>query len=81
VTAGIVVIFLGYTVASYGVVLARGYDITFKEWIDPLNPYSWPKGQIPKVPPGQVFPGGASDRPAPGHAAGRGGKIAGGAMG
>lgn len=58
-TAGIVVMFAGYTIASYGIVLLRGYDITWKQWINPLAPWTWPaKGtQIPKVPATQFLPG------------------------
>jgi len=56
VTAGLVGMFIGYTVASYGVCLLRGYDITWKEWINPLNPYKWPKGKVPIVPPTRVLP-------------------------
>lgn len=56
-TAGILIVFAGYTIASYGVVLLKGYNITLKQWIDPLDPYVWPKGAIPTVPPGQTFPG------------------------
>ena len=58
-TVGIVVIYLGYTFASYGVVLLRGYDITLKQWIDPVHPLTtWPAPN--SVPPGQVFPGAES---------------------
>lgn len=59
-TAGIVVIFVGYTASSYGVALLRGYDIPLKNWVDPLHPYQWPAGKVPTIPPGQVFPGGQS---------------------
>lgn len=59
-TAGILIVFAGYTIASYGVVLLKGYNITLKQWIDPLDPYVWPAGKIPKIPAGQIFPGGAS---------------------
>jgi hypothetical protein len=60
VTPGIIAVFVGYTIGSYGVVLLRDYDIPWSRWINPLNPWQWPaKGsKIPKVPAGRVFPGG-----------------------
>lgn len=46
-----------YTVASYGWVLLKGYDIPFTEWISPLNPYQWPgKGPVQTIPAGKLFP-------------------------
>ena len=58
-TAGIVIIFAGYTIASYGKVLLAGWDITFRQWIDPTKAWTWPaKGaDIPKVPDTQFLPG------------------------
>jgi hypothetical protein len=56
ITAGIVVLFAGYAIGSYGVVLLRGYDITWKQWISPLNPYPWPKGTVPSAGAQRVFP-------------------------
>jgi hypothetical protein len=53
-TVGILVIFAGYAIASYGVVLLRGWDITFRSWVDPLHAYVWPS-QIPHIPATQVF--------------------------
>jgi hypothetical protein len=52
----IISIFAGYTVASYGWNLLKGYNIGFKEWINPLAPYKWPSGKPPLIPPTQVFP-------------------------
>jgi hypothetical protein len=56
VTAGIIVIFAGYAIASYGIVLLRGYDIPWRRWINPLDPWTWPSGAVPTIPAGQVFP-------------------------
>jgi len=53
-TLGILIIFGGYTVASYGVVLIKGYDISFGQWINPLSPLSWPAPN--SVPATQIFP-------------------------
>lgn len=56
-TAGIIVIFAGYTIASYGICLLRDYDIPFRQWINPLNPFQWPaRGSVPKIPGSQVLP-------------------------
>jgi hypothetical protein len=50
----------GYALMSYGWILLKGYDITFRRWISPLNAYQWPaSGDIPKVPAGAVFPSAA----------------------
>lgn len=55
-TLGVLIVFAGYTVASYGIVLLRGYDIPLAQWVNPLDPWQWPSADIPTVPPGQVFP-------------------------
>ena len=56
-TAGILVMFLGYAVASYGYVLLQGWDVPWRGWIDPLHAYQWPAGGVPgPIPAGQVFP-------------------------
>lgn len=59
---GMGVIFAGYTVASYGWVLLRGWDIPLREWISPLHPYQWPGGGAapPTIPGSQLFPTGVS---------------------
>jgi hypothetical protein len=54
-TAGLIVIFAGYTIASYGVVLLRGYDIPFRQWIDPTDPWQWP-ATVPTIPATQLWP-------------------------
>jgi hypothetical protein len=60
-TFAILIMFGGYTVASYGWVLLKGYDITFKQWVNPLSPYTWPASGAPaKVVAGSVFPTGAA---------------------
>jgi hypothetical protein len=58
-TAGILILFAGYAVTSYGVVLLKGWNVPWRSWIDPLHPYRWPPagpGQIK----GRVFPDPAS---------------------
>lgn len=54
-----VAVFAGYTVAGYGWVLLKGWDIPFRQWVSPLHPYTWPAGGAdpPPIPPSQLFPG------------------------
>jgi hypothetical protein len=56
VTIGILAIFAGYTVASYGVCMLRDYDIPWKAWINPLSPWAWPAGAVPKIPATRLWP-------------------------
>lgn len=60
IVAPIIVMFLGYTAGSYGIVLMKSWEIPFRSWISPLHPYQWPvDGSSPPVmPEGQLFPGG-----------------------
>lgn len=58
-TAGIILAAWAYTFGSWGYILIKGYNITFKQWVDPFHPWDgqWP----PKcVPPGYLFPTTAS---------------------
>jgi hypothetical protein len=59
---GMAVVFAGYTVSSYGWVLLKGWNIPFRQWVSPLNPYTWPAGgaEPPPIPASQLFPGPAS---------------------
>lgn len=75
-TVSLLVIFVAYTIASYGVVLLRGYDVPWKQWIDPLDPYQWP-ANVPHIPPTQIFPSPAASA----AAAGAAGAAAGAAIG
>ena len=62
--AAILVYFAAYTAGSYGWVLVKGYNITLKQWVSPLNPYQWPPpgAKVPTVPIGSLMPtsGGAA---------------------
>ena len=58
ISVGIVLVFGGYSVGSWGWVLVQGYDVSFKQWVDPFNPLTtWP--QPNSVPVGQILPGSA----------------------
>ena len=72
VAAGILVMFAGYAVASYGYVLIRGWDIPFRAWVDPLHAYVW-AGTPNTVPLGQVFPSSLAVQAATTSTAGGGG--------
>ena len=56
-TLGIIVVFSAYAVASYGIVLMRGYDIPWRAWVNPVHPWSWPPGAVPRIPAAQFLPG------------------------
>ena len=62
---GIGLMFAGYSVSSYGYVLAKGYNISLREWFSPLNPYRWPAAgaPIPTVPKGKIWPTGSQAPP------------------
>jgi hypothetical protein len=57
-TLGMVVVFAGYTVGSYGWVLVKGWNIPFRRWVSPLNPYTWPSGggDPTPIPANKLFP-------------------------
>lgn len=59
-TAGIIIIFAGYAVASYGYVLVRGWNVPVRAWFDPLHAYRWPGAGPGAIPAGSVFPSSAT---------------------
>lgn len=46
-----------YAGGGYGYVLLRGWNIPFREWVSPLDPYQWPAGGPPPIPDTIIFPG------------------------
>lgn len=56
---GIVLIWGGYAVGSWGYLLVKGYNITLREWVSPLHPFTGPLAAAGTVPPGSVFPTGS----------------------
>jgi hypothetical protein len=54
---GMVVTFAGYGLASYGFLMVKGYNITFKQWFSPLHPFQGALNSNGYVPQGQLFPG------------------------
>jgi len=58
--AGVVIVWAGYAAASWGVVLLHGWNITFLQWVNPLNPYRYPAGGPAPIPDSQILPGSPS---------------------
>lgn len=56
------VLWLGYQQIIFGYTMMKGYDVTWMQLANPVDPYQWPaKGQpVPPVPKGQVFPSSSS---------------------
>jgi hypothetical protein len=56
---GMIFAWFGYSVASWGWILIKGWDVTFGQWLDPVHRYSgpWPP---PYIPDGYVLPPGAT---------------------
>lgn len=58
VALGFGVLWWGYLEVIYGYCLLKGYDITWHDLANPLNPYQWPaKGRTPSlIPSGKILP-------------------------
>ena len=48
----------GYSVASWGYFLVKGYDVKFTDWINPVHPYKGNPADAGTIPPYQVIPTG-----------------------
>jgi hypothetical protein len=53
---GIVLGFAAYTVGTWGYVLVKGYNVTLREWVTPLHPFTGPLDSKGCVPKGKIFP-------------------------
>lgn len=55
---GLGLLWVGYSVASWGWVLGRGYNITYVQWVAPVNGFNWPAPgvDVPRVPKGHLWP-------------------------
>jgi hypothetical protein len=50
-----------YGLGSWGYCLIRGWDVPFRAWFSPLNPYQFPPGGTPPpIPDTKLFPGSAA---------------------
>lgn len=67
---GAALLYGGYIVASFGWIMLRGWDIPFRSWVSPLNPYQW-AGTPSPIPATQIFPsvGGGIEGTVPGGSA------------
>ncbi len=53
---GIGLAFAAYTVGTWGYVLVKGFNITLREWVSPLHPFTGKLDSKGCVPPGFIFP-------------------------
>lgn len=54
-----VITWFGYTLASWGYIVVKGYNVTLSAWANPMKPYAgaWPPAQLD---PAVLLPGGTS---------------------
>jgi len=64
---------LGYSLASWGYFLVRGYDVKLGDWVNPVHIYPGNPLKAGPIPATQVFPGDSG----PAAATAAGGKGAG----
>lgn len=57
---GMVLLWAGYGVASWGYVLNKGYDISLRQWFSPIHPWTGDIARAGPIPAGQIFPKGHS---------------------
>jgi hypothetical protein len=50
--------FTAYTFITWGYILIKGDNITLREWVSPLHPFTGPLDGNGKIPSGSVFPTG-----------------------
>ena len=64
---GIVLAFTAYMVGTWGFILVKGYNITLREWVSPLHPYTGTLASAGTVPQGSILPTskGSSAAPSP----------------
>ena len=60
---GMGIVWFGYSLAGWGYILIKGYNVKFTDWINPLHPYSggWPPQPIDD--PTQLLPPGEGGDP------------------
>ena len=69
VAVGFLVLWLAYQNGVWGYTLLKGYNITWAQLANPINPYQWPAlpGTPDLVPPGQILPHVGTGVPAQGQ--------------
>jgi hypothetical protein len=65
--AGIILGWAAYGLGSWGYCLIRGWDVPFRAWFSPLNPYQFPPGGPAPIPDNKLFPGSAATAAAGKH--------------
>jgi hypothetical protein len=55
---GMILLWAGYGIGTYGYVLIRGWNISPGEWFSPLSPYAWPAGSPPCYTGSGILPSG-----------------------
>ena len=55
---GFGLVWFGYSLASYGYFLVRGYDVKFSDWLNPVHPYPGNPSKAGPIPKSQIFPTG-----------------------
>jgi hypothetical protein len=66
--AGLGLAFVAYTIGTWGFILVKGYNITLRQWVTPLHPFTGPLASAGTVPQGNLFPGKPSTAAAKGGA-------------
>ena len=58
---GMGIVWFGYSLAGWGYILIKGYNVKFTDWINPLHTYSggWPPAPIDD--PTVLLPGGSGE--------------------
>lgn len=60
---GMVLLWAGYGVASWGYVLNKGYNISLRQWFSPIHPWTGDISKAGPIPPGRLFPGKGASGP------------------
>jgi hypothetical protein len=60
-TIAALTLFASYAFISFGIILIRGWNVSFNQWVNPLQGYAWPSdGSDPLcIPAGQLWPDGS----------------------
>jgi len=62
---GVLIVWGGYAVTSWGLCLIKGYNVTLGQWVNPVSPFQWPSGPVPLIPATQIWPDGKATAAAP----------------
>ncbi len=60
---GFGLVWFGYALASWGLLLVRGKDVKFTDWINPVHPYQGSPLSAGQITSSSVFPTGISAAP------------------